>query len=94
MNCWNARALVRAIRHGELDRIEIPDAPLDVLAQQIVAACAAEDWQEDDLFALGPARVIPTAILREKISTKLSLCFPMESPRAADDMALICIAIK
>jgi ATP-dependent Lhr-like helicase len=45
-------ALVRAIRHGELDRIEIPEAPLDVLAQQVVAACAAEDWQEDDLFAL------------------------------------------
>jgi ATP-dependent helicase Lhr and Lhr-like helicase len=45
-------ALVRAIRQGELDRIEIPEAPLDVLAQQIVAACAAEDWQEVDLFAL------------------------------------------
>jgi ATP-dependent helicase Lhr and Lhr-like helicase len=45
-------ALVRAIRLGELDRIEIPEAPLDVLAQQIVAACAAEDWQEDGLFAL------------------------------------------
>jgi ATP-dependent Lhr-like helicase len=45
-------ALVRAIRHGELDRIEIPRAPLDILAQQVVAACAAEDWQEDDLFAL------------------------------------------
>jgi ATP-dependent Lhr-like helicase len=45
-------ALVRAIREGQLDRIEIPEAPLDVLAQQVVAACAAEDWQEDDLFAL------------------------------------------
>jgi ATP-dependent Lhr-like helicase len=45
-------ALVRAIRHGELDRIEIPQAPLDILAQQIVAACAAEDWLENDLFAL------------------------------------------
>ncbi|MGH9593218.1 MAG: helicase-related protein, partial [Bryobacteraceae bacterium] len=45
-------ALVRAIRAGDLDRIIIPDAPLDILAQQIVAACAAEDWQEDDLFAL------------------------------------------
>jgi ATP-dependent Lhr-like helicase len=45
-------ALVRAIRHGELDRIEMPEAPLDILAQQIVAACAAEDWEEDDLFAL------------------------------------------
>src|ERR1700733_10465635 len=45
-------ALVRAIRHGELDRVEIPEAPLDILAQQIVACCAAEDWPEDDLFAL------------------------------------------
>jgi ATP-dependent Lhr-like helicase len=43
-------ALVRAIRQGDLDRIEIPDAPQDVLAQQIVAMCSAEDWQEDDLF--------------------------------------------
>jgi ATP-dependent helicase Lhr and Lhr-like helicase len=44
-------ALVRAIRQGDLDHIEIPDAPQDVLAQQIVAMCSAEDWQEDDLFA-------------------------------------------
>ncbi len=35
-------ALVQAIRHGELDRLMIPEAPLDILAQQIVAACAAE----------------------------------------------------
>ncbi len=34
-------ALVRAIRQGDLDRLMIPEAPLDVLAQQIVAACAA-----------------------------------------------------
>jgi ATP-dependent Lhr-like helicase len=45
-------ALVRSIRQGELDRIIIPDAPLDVLAQQIVAACAAEEWKEDELFTL------------------------------------------
>jgi ATP-dependent Lhr-like helicase len=45
-------ALVRAIRLGELDRIVIPEAPLDILTQQIVAACTAEDWQEDDLYAL------------------------------------------
>ncbi len=34
-------ALVRAIKLGDLDRLMIPEAPLDVLAQQIVAACAA-----------------------------------------------------
>ncbi len=45
-------ALVRSIRHGELDRIIIPEHPLDILSQQIVASCGAEDWQEDDLFTL------------------------------------------
>jgi len=45
-------ALVRAIRSGELDRLAIPEAPLDILAQQIVAAAATDDWSEDDLFAL------------------------------------------
>ena len=43
-------ALVRAIHQGELDRIVIPEAPLDILAQQIVAMCAAEDWNETELF--------------------------------------------
>src|ERR1700719_2070217 len=43
-------ALVRAIRQGDLDRIAIPEAPLDILAQQIVAMCAAEDWSETELF--------------------------------------------
>jgi ATP-dependent Lhr-like helicase len=45
-------ALVLAIRRGELDQIRIPDSPLDVLAQQIVAMAAAEDWDEEALFAL------------------------------------------
>jgi len=45
-------ALVRAIRQGDLDRLEIPQAPLDILAQQMVAACACEDWSEDALYAL------------------------------------------
>jgi len=43
-------ALIRALRQGELDRLEIPDSPLDILAQQIVAICACEEWNEDDLF--------------------------------------------
>ncbi|MGE0407135.1 MAG: DEAD/DEAH box helicase, partial [Candidatus Korobacteraceae bacterium] len=45
-------ALVRAIHRGELDRILIPEAPLDVLAQQIVATCSGEDWDEQALFEL------------------------------------------
>jgi ATP-dependent Lhr-like helicase len=45
-------ALVRAIKQGDLDRLMIPESPLDVLAQQIVASCAAEEWDEDAMFAL------------------------------------------
>ncbi len=58
-------ALVRAIRRGELDRLEIPKAPLDILAQQIVAMAACEEFAEDDLFALVrramPYRDLPRA---------------------------------
>jgi ATP-dependent Lhr-like helicase len=45
-------ALVRAIRLGDLDRLMIPESPLDVLAQQIVAACSAEEWGEEEMFGL------------------------------------------
>jgi ATP-dependent helicase Lhr and Lhr-like helicase len=44
-------AIVDSVRRGELDRLEIPERPLDILAQQIVAAVAAEEWSEDGLFA-------------------------------------------
>jgi ATP-dependent Lhr-like helicase len=45
-------ALVWAIRQGDLDRLMIPESPLDVLAQQIVAACSSEEWGEEEMFAL------------------------------------------
>src|SRR5438132_1855671 len=45
-------ALVRAMRTGALDRIAVPPAPLDILAQQLVAEVSAQEWREDDLYAL------------------------------------------
>jgi ATP-dependent Lhr-like helicase len=45
-------ALLRCVARGQLDRLTIPEKPLDVLAQQIVAATSTEDWDENDLFAL------------------------------------------
>ena len=45
-------ALQMAVTRGELDRLIAYDAPLDVLAQQIVAESACRDWLEDDLYAL------------------------------------------
>ena len=43
-------ALVDSVRRGELDRLTIPDRPLDVLAQQVVAEAAAQDWAEAALY--------------------------------------------
>lgn len=45
-------AVIKAIRTGAMDRLEPRENALDILAQHIVAACAADDWHEDDLFAL------------------------------------------
>jgi len=45
-------ALFRGVRAGRLDRLIIPERPLDILAQQIVAAVACEEWSEDDLYAM------------------------------------------
>jgi ATP-dependent Lhr-like helicase len=45
-------ALLRSVRRGELDRLLIPEKPLDVLAQQIVATTSAEDWDENELLEL------------------------------------------
>jgi ATP-dependent Lhr-like helicase len=45
-------ALLDCIRRGELDALHILPAPLDVLAQQIVAETACREWDEDGLFAL------------------------------------------
>ena len=45
-------ALVRSIRSGKLDALQIPKAPLDILAQQIVAAAATGEWRTEDLFDL------------------------------------------
>src|SRR5213593_2155066 len=45
-------ALLGCVRRGELDRLSIPEKPLDVLAQQIVAAASTEDWDENKFFVL------------------------------------------
>src|SRR6516164_8739264 len=45
-------ALLRGVRRGRLDAIVIPQRPLDILAQQMVAESAAEQWASDELLEL------------------------------------------
>ena len=80
-------ALVRAARRAEIDAIRLRDAPLDVMAQQIVAATArrrsgtrisCSSWSG------GPRR---TLSWRAPTSTPSSTCCPRESPPAAGGRA-------
>ncbi|MDT3718084.1 DEAD/DEAH box helicase [Pseudomonas oryzihabitans] len=45
-------ALLDCVRRGELDTLHIPRAPLDVLAQQLVAEVACQEWSEAGLLAV------------------------------------------
>jgi ATP-dependent Lhr-like helicase len=74
-------ALLDGVRRGELDALSIPELPLDVLAQQIVAEVACREWSEDGLYALirraWPYRELPradfdasVAMLAEGFSTR------------------------
>src|SRR5688572_2113993 len=45
-------ALLRCVDQGLLDRTPQPSAPLDIVAQQIVAECAARPWDEAELFVV------------------------------------------
>ena len=45
-------ALLDSVRRGELDRLHVPENSLDVLAQQIAAEVSAQEWSEEDMFAL------------------------------------------
>ncbi|MCB0995367.1 MAG: DEAD/DEAH box helicase [Acidimicrobiales bacterium] len=59
-------ALLGAVRSGRLDAVEPPVAPLDILAQQLVAEVAAEEWSVDDLFDL-VRRAAPYADLERPV---------------------------
>ena len=56
-------SLLASVGRGELDRLSVPEQPLDVLAQQIAAEVAVQDWGEEELFRLvrraSPYRALP-----------------------------------
>ncbi len=66
-------ALVRGVKRGNLDEIHLRDAPLDILAQQIVAACATEDFDEDELAALVRGAAPYAALTDERFEQILTM---------------------
>lgn len=47
-----ATVIAQRMRAGEIEHMHVPANPLDVLAQQVVAALAVDDWDEAELLAL------------------------------------------
>ncbi|MES2858654.1 MAG: DEAD/DEAH box helicase [Pseudomonadota bacterium] len=58
-------ALLDSVQRGELDALVMQPAPLDVLAQQLVAELACSEWAEDALYAM-VVRAWPYAALARK----------------------------
>ncbi|HYQ16940.1 MAG TPA: DEAD/DEAH box helicase [Polyangiaceae bacterium] len=66
-------ALLRAVHGGRLDVLHLPEAPLDVLAQQLVAECSAEDWDDAALFELMRGAAPYAKLSREQFEEVLEL---------------------
>ena len=66
-------SLLRAVRHGELDTIVAHDTPLDVLAQQVVAEAACEEYAEEDLYALARRAWPFRELTREQFSAVVEM---------------------
>ncbi|TKC88035.1 DEAD/DEAH box helicase [Trinickia terrae] len=65
--------LIDCVNRGELDALAVPRAPLDVLAQQIVAEAACEEWSEDALFECFKHASPYAALTREQYDAVLRM---------------------
>jgi ATP-dependent helicase Lhr and Lhr-like helicase len=66
-------ALLYAIRRKELDKLILPEKPIDILAQQIVAEVACREWEEADLYKMVTAAWPYRDLTREEFSGTLSM---------------------
>jgi ATP-dependent helicase Lhr and Lhr-like helicase len=82
-------ALLDAVRRGELDRLRMPEKPLDLLAQQIVAETAAREWNDDELFALLRGAYPYRNLTREEFDEVLKMLAEGYSTRRGRHGALI-----
>ena len=73
--------VVERMRAGAIEAMRVPANPLDVLAQQVVAMCAMDDWAVDDLEALvrrsAPFAGLPRSVL-ESVLDMLAGRYPSD----------------
>ena len=68
-----AAVVVQRMRDGLIEHTRVPVNPLDVLAQQIVAACALDEWQVDELHALCRRAANYAGLSREQFDNTLDM---------------------
>ncbi len=64
---------VERMREGAIEALQVPANPLDVLAQQVVAATAVDTWDVDELFALVRRAASFTTLPRSAYDATLDL---------------------
>jgi ATP-dependent helicase Lhr and Lhr-like helicase len=82
-------ALLGCVQRGELDAIDAVSSPLDILAQQVVATVASEDWSEESLYALFRRAYPFRELEREKFEAVLQMLADGFSTRRGRRGALI-----
>src|SRR5438477_67806 len=82
-------AVIRAVHGGRLDRVFAPIAPLDILAQQIVAECACRDWGEDELYDMVRTATPFASLTRTDFDEVVELLSEGPAPRLGRGRALI-----
>src|SRR5216684_1448791 len=82
-------ATLRSVANGELDRLSIPEKPLDLLAQQIVACAACEDWDEQKLFELAQSAYPYRNLTRQEFDDVLRMLAEGFSTKRGRRAALI-----
>src|SRR6185312_1859171 len=73
--------VVDRMRAGAIESLHVPANPVDVLAQQVVAMCALDDWDVDELESVvrkaTPFATLPRSIL-ESVLDMLSGRYPSD----------------
>ncbi len=64
---------VDRMRSGSIEKLAVPTNPLDVLAQQIVASTAMDDWSVDEFFDLTRRAASYSALPRSAFDATLDL---------------------
>ncbi|MDA1211874.1 MAG: DEAD/DEAH box helicase, partial [Planctomycetota bacterium] len=82
-------ALIRGVKCGVLDAVVIPEEPIDVLAQQIVAEVANQEWETDRLYDLFHRSWPYRHLTREKFDRVIDMLSEGLTPRAGRQLTFL-----